>query len=55
MPMILDDRRCHRGLHVLAPPNREASAGTNIHGAHVPVEEPSAASYAASRAATKAS
>ena len=31
-------------LHDLAPPNRGASAGTHIHGTHVPVEEPSTAS-----------
>jgi hypothetical protein len=36
------DRR--NRLHDLAPPNRGASAGTHIHGTHVPVEEPSTAS-----------
>jgi hypothetical protein len=35
---------CRDRLHDLAPPNRGASAGTHIHGTHVPVEEPSTAS-----------
>jgi hypothetical protein len=38
------DRR--NRLHDLAPPNRGSSAGTHIHGTHVPVEEPSTASIA---------
>src|SRR4029077_19097991 len=33
-------------FHDLAPPNRGISAGTRIHGTHVPVEEPSTASEA---------
>jgi hypothetical protein len=36
------DRR--NRLHDLVPPNRGTSAGTHIHGTHVPVEEPSTAS-----------
>jgi hypothetical protein len=37
---------CRDRLHDLAPPNRGTSAGTHIHGTHVPVEEPSTASEA---------
>ena len=35
---------CRDRLHDLAPPNRGTSAGTHIHGTHLPVEEPSTAS-----------
>jgi hypothetical protein len=50
--MHLEDRLgdvetdCRDRLHDLAPPNRGTSAGTHIHGTHVPVEEPSTASKA---------
>jgi hypothetical protein len=32
-------------LHDLAPPNRGGFNSTHIHGTHVPVEEPSTASF----------